>query len=72
MARNSVHDPYVAELFARHPETCKPWVSATPSSHIWTAPLPRGLGPGVHRIRVRSLDEHGRIATGHLLLEVTA
>ena len=72
MARDGVRDPYVAELFVRHPEACKPWVSATPSSHIWTAPLPAGLAPGVHQVRIRSLDEYGRIDVGHLLLEVMA
>ena len=72
MVRDGVRDPYIAELFERHPEACKPWVSATASSHIWTAPLPAGLAAGAYRVRVRSVDEYGRIDVGQLLLEVMA
>lgn len=72
MSRRSICDPFVAELFQRHPETCKPWVSASPSSHIWATPLPDGLRPGVHRVSVSAQDEYGRICRSTILLELTA
>ena len=64
MARDGVRDPYVAELFVRHPEACKPWVSATPSSIIWTAPLPAvsrsGRSSGPHPLPRRIRQDRRR------------
>ena len=57
MQRTAMCDPYIAQLFARSAPTQKPWVQAVPSSHVWTAPLPVGLEPGAHRVRVRAIDE---------------
>ena len=54
-------DPFVAQIYARHADTMKPWVSAIPSSHIWVARLPADLGPGAHRADVEVIDEYGRV-----------
>ena len=70
MQRTAMCDPYIAQLFARSAPTQKPWVQAVPSSHVWTAPLPVGLEPGAHRVRVRAIDEYGREHVAHTLLEV--
>jgi hypothetical protein len=72
MTRRAIADPLVAELFAREPQLQKPWVMAVACPHIWTAPLPAGLQPGVHRIAVRAADEYGRQLATTLMLEVTA
>jgi hypothetical protein len=72
MTRRAIADPLVAELFAREPQLQKPWVTAVACPHIWTAPLPAGLQPGVHRIAVRAADEYGRQLATTLMLEVTA
>ena len=40
--------------------------------HLWTAPLPEGLGHGVHVIEVESLDRNGQRFLDHLVIEVKA
>jgi hypothetical protein len=72
MQRREMPDPLVAELFARQPRLQKPWVKPVAASHIWTAPLPAGLPPGVHRLNVRATDEYGCDLAATLILEVTA
>ena len=54
--RRAICDPYAAQVFARHASLCKPWVKASPSSHIWIGPRPDGGGPFV----VSITDEYGR------------
>jgi hypothetical protein len=70
MQHTAMADPYVAEMFALHPATLKPWVRAVPSSHIWKAPLPAGLAPGARCITVRARQECGREEMAHVVLEV--
>ena len=72
MHRAAMVDPYVAELFAAHPATLKPWVRAVASSHVWSAPLPAGLKPGAHRLTVRVRQARGQEELAHLVLEVAA
>jgi hypothetical protein len=70
MQRVTRHDPFVEELYQREADSMKPWVEVEPTSHIWEAPLPDGLGPGVHTISVRATDEYGLVHTDHKLFEV--
>ncbi len=70
--RADMADPNVARLIATHPATFKSWVRAVPSSHIWRAPLPAGLGPGAHRLTVRARQPEGTRHTAHIVLEVAA
>lgn len=72
MKREARPDPFVQEVFNRHPETVKPWVKAEPSSHIWVARLPESLKPGAHAIGVHVVDEYGRDHHDRIILEVTA
>jgi hypothetical protein len=65
-------DPFVQEVFARNEATKKPWVKASPSSHVWVARLPADLEAGTHCLEVRASDEYGREHRDHLVLEVTA
>jgi hypothetical protein len=65
-------DPFVIDFFARHPETCKPWVAASPCSHLWAAPLPPDLAAGAYRVTARARDEYGREQLAHMVLEITA
>lgn len=64
-------DPFVVEVYARNPDTKKPWVQPGKSSHIWQAILPRNLPAGTHRIAVRATDEFGRQHDGSIILEIT-
>jgi C terminal of Calcineurin-like phosphoesterase len=72
MERVARPDPFVEEVFARNEATKKPWVKAEPSSHIWSARLPRDLEAGTHCVAVRVVDEYGREHRDHLVVEVTA
>ena len=36
------------------------WTPLRDSTHIWAAPLPRGLAPGVRRTTIRAIDEYGQ------------
>jgi hypothetical protein len=65
-------DPFVAEVYARNPESKKSWVEAGVSSHIWQGGLPANLGAGTHRVAVRATDEYGRMHMNSMVLEVTA
>jgi hypothetical protein len=62
----------VGEVYARNPDTKKPWVNAGKSSHVWQAALPRDLNAGTHRVTVRAVDEYGGSHVGTMVLEVTA
>ena len=46
------------------------WTPLRNSSHIWAAPLPRDLDPGVHRLELRAVDEYGQVHRGARLVEV--
>ena len=71
LQRSFEHDPFVAELFSAHAASCKPWVTAGVSSHIWAAALPPTLTEGPHAARVRAIGEYGRESSEAMLLEVT-
>ena len=71
MTRETRSDPFVEELFARHPKETKPWVKAEISSHIWTAKLPADLEPGAYGVLVEARNEYGERLAGRLTLEVT-
>jgi 3',5'-cyclic AMP phosphodiesterase CpdA len=70
LQRQTMRDPFVEELFARHPLATKPWVKAEVSSHIWTARLPADLAAGAHRVVVEATTEYGDVVQGRLALEV--
>ena len=63
-------DPFVQEVYGRHPAVRKPWVKPELSSHIWQSALPAGLAAGTHRLAVTAHDEHGRPHNAFMVLEV--
>ena len=71
MQRVTRIDPFVQEVYGRHPEARKPWVKPELSSHVWQAPLPAELDAGTHRLTVRAWDEYGREHAAFMVLEVT-
>ncbi|WP_158815794.1 calcineurin-like phosphoesterase family protein [Methylocapsa sp. S129] len=70
MARQTMPDPFVEEVFARNEATKKSWIKAEPSSHMWTARLPADLTPGTHRIIVEAITEYGDAVNGRIALEI--
>jgi hypothetical protein len=61
----------MAELY-RGATPRKPWVAATPCAHLWRAPLPAGILPGIHVLRIRVRDENGGEHVARGVLEATA
>jgi hypothetical protein len=71
MTRDVRADPFVEEVYARNQATKKPWVKAEPCSHIFVARLPADLGTGTHCLKVRAIDEYGRVHNDNLVVEIT-
>jgi hypothetical protein len=65
-------NPYVVDFFARNAGSCKAWVEAARSSHLWSHPLPSGLAAGAYRIRASAVDAYGVRHASQLILEVAA
>jgi hypothetical protein len=63
-------DPSTAELLLRNPDTVKSWVKPLPSSHLFVADLPDGLGPGTYTVTARAVDEFGQVHHAHRVLEI--
>lgn len=72
MVRTAAPDPYVVDMFSRHADLLKPWVKPAISSHVWSAALPCGIGPGAYRLVARARDQYGREHVGRHTLEITA
>jgi hypothetical protein len=70
MERTVRTDPFVEELFQRASDTFKPWIEVRPCTHLWAAPLPEDLRPGVHTITVRAVDDYGQEHMAHKIFEV--
>ncbi len=70
MRRVAKVDPFVAQLYARYPETIKKWVVPQHSSHLFEAHLPADLQPGTYALKVTASDEHGRSLNEAMVLEV--
>lgn len=65
-------DATAATLFAAHQSSIKPWVVATPSSHLWAGEMPRGIGAGIYSARIDIRDEYGCPNSSTFIFEVTA
>ncbi len=59
LSRSRIPDPYIVHSFANNREHLKPWVEASVSSHIWTAPIPGALLSGSHSCSIRVVTEYG-------------
>ncbi|MCP5102751.1 MAG: hypothetical protein GY950_05215 [bacterium] len=71
MERKVMKDPFFAKLIEVNRDSYIDWMEPVLSSHIWTAPLPDGLEPGIHRLKVTAKDHQGNIFTAYRLFEVT-
>lgn len=63
-------DPYVMALAEQYAGTPERPANPEPSSHLWSAPLPRGLRPGEHTVTVRSTDPYGQVSESAAMFEV--
>lgn len=62
-------DTYIRTLRENLPGPERP-VNPQPSSHIWTLPIPDRLGPGPHKVTVRSVDPYGRTSIATQRFEI--
>jgi hypothetical protein len=72
MARSARVDALVAKLSLRIKDRSVYWTPLRDSTHIWAAPLPRDLAPGVRRITIRAVDEYGQEHQASKLIEVAS
>ncbi len=72
MERKVMNDPFFEKLVTENKDKYKEWMEPTPCAHIWVAPLPVNLGPGLHRLKITVTDHQGDIFTAHGLFEVAA
>ncbi|MEZ5491116.1 MAG: calcineurin-like phosphoesterase C-terminal domain-containing protein [Gammaproteobacteria bacterium] len=63
-------DPFVTRAHERYADTDDAYGRATRSSHVWELPLPGGLEPGLHHIKVTSEDEFGQRRRGDFTFEI--
>ncbi len=70
MTRSARVDALVAKLSLRIKDRSIFWSPLRDSTHIWAAPLPRDLSPGVRRITIRAVDEYGQEHRDTKLIEI--
>ncbi len=70
MTHKIMKDPYTVRTYTEFLSFADAWVDPKYSLHIWTAPIPAGVEPGVHVITVRTIDEHGSRQTASRIIEV--
>ena len=72
MKRTIMNDPFFTRVINENPDKYKEWMEPTLCPHIWTAPFPGSLKPGIHHLKVTTKDRQGNVFTAHRLFEVTA
>ncbi|MCL4202679.1 MAG: calcineurin-like phosphoesterase C-terminal domain-containing protein [Pirellulaceae bacterium] len=74
MKQAAVEDPAYRRLYDIDQQLAdNPWIDLSkphPSTHIWAANLPDGLGTGLHLIKVRTVDMHGREFTAKRIFRI--
>ena len=70
MGRSARVDALVAKLHLRIKDRSVFWTPLRESTHIWAAPLPRDLAPGVRPITIRAIDEYGQEHECAKLIEI--
>ena len=64
LERKVTADPYYEAALAAEkkikPEIVPSWIGTKPCSHLWHGTIDQKLQPGVHLIRIRTTDMHGR------------
>lgn len=66
-----MNDPFFARLIETNKDRYRDWMEPTLSAHTWIAPLPAGIEPGIHRLKVTVNDPHLGTYTAYRLFEVS-
>jgi hypothetical protein len=70
MKQTPMQDPFFAALSQANRNSYKWDTKASISEHMWTAPMPGGLLPGMHVITVETTDQHGNIYRASSIFDV--
>lgn len=70
MERKIMEDSFYKQLLKENPAIYLDWMVPTPCTHLWEAPLPVDLTPGVHRLDVSVHDSQGNQWTEQRLFEI--
>jgi hypothetical protein len=55
-------DPYILALWEELEGSPERPASPQPSGHLWAAAVPENLGPGIHKVTIKSTDPYGRVS----------
>lgn len=72
LERTPIEDPHIVASYEANKALNKPWVAPTRSSHIWTTPLPDGLGSDMLDLRLDVITEFDNRYTVAVSLEAPA
>ena len=70
MNRTTMQDPHFVRLRKQFDASFKSFVRPVESTHIWTAPMPRKLSPGMHVVTVETTDRFGNTYIASSIFEV--
>ena len=62
-------DPFIENL-SKYKDTENAYSGVSRSSHIWEINLPENLNPGLHSIKVDTLDEYGQRRNAAMTFEI--
>lgn len=54
-------DPGVASFLAAHRKAYPSWMQARMNAHLWTAPMPDDLKPGIYRLELEAREPDGEV-----------
>ncbi len=63
-------DPYIEAIHEMNSQLYNSWIKPQKTTHLWTAPLPTNLSPGIHKIRVTAKNQWGDIYHSVRIFEV--
>ena len=72
MQKKTMRDPYFKMLRQKYSDSYPGWISAIPSTHIWSAPLKGALKLGLNRITVKTRDPYGEWFRSTKIVELLA
>jgi 3',5'-cyclic AMP phosphodiesterase CpdA len=70
MARKIMKDPFFTKMLEENRASYKDWIEPSLCTHIWEAPLPGDLKPGIHRLEITVKDQQGNVFHAYRLFEV--
>jgi hypothetical protein len=59
MQQQVMQDPFSVEYHETYRDMIPGWIRPSTTSHLWSAPMPESLEPGVHRVTVEVVDQYG-------------